>query len=59
VRRWQVLTGSEPGALSPAGTGPRTGFESAISVPGNPAFVAVRALDAVGHRLGTSATVAG
>ena len=57
VTRWEVLTGASPDALSRAGGRARTGFETAISVDGSPAYVAVRALDRDGQVLGTSAAV--
>jgi hypothetical protein len=56
VARWEVLAGDSRDALAPVGGRSRTGFETAISVQGRHAFVAVQALDARGNVLGTSAT---
>jgi hypothetical protein len=53
VARWQVLAGANVVA-----TAPRTGFETAIAVPaGTTGPFAVRALDAGGRTLATSASV--
>ena len=57
VARWDVLGGDAPDALAPVGGRERTGFETPISVSGEPAYVAVRALDASGAVLGTSRAV--
>jgi Arylsulfotransferase (ASST) len=57
VARWEVLGGERPDALERAGAAARAGFETAISVPGRPRYVAVRALDASGAVLGTSRAV--
>jgi hypothetical protein len=60
VARWELLTGVAPRGLARAVVAPRTGFETAIALPGDrrARFVAVRALDAIGATLGTSATLA-
>jgi Arylsulfotransferase (ASST) len=57
VARWEVLGGASPDALAVVGGGPRNGFETALTVPGAHAYVAVRALDAGGAVLGTSRAV--
>jgi hypothetical protein len=57
VARWQVLAGDSATALSAVGSRPASGFETAISVAGDHAFVAVRALDAGGKVLATSRTI--
>jgi hypothetical protein len=57
VARWEVLGGDRPDALTALGSAPRRGFETALSVPAGPRYVAVRALDAGGAVLGTSRTV--
>jgi len=57
VMRWQVRAGARPSLLSPVQTVARTGFETEIVVPAQDDFVAVAALDAKGHVLGTSAAV--
>lgn len=59
IASWRVLAGSSPSSLAPAATGPFAGFESAVSVPGAPAYVAVQALDSAGNVLGTSSAVSG
>jgi hypothetical protein len=58
VARWRVLTGSSAGAMSAKTTAPRTGFETAITLAGHPAYVSVQALDSGGRMLGSSAAVA-
>ncbi|CAA9474503.1 MAG: hypothetical protein AVDCRST_MAG38-1559 [uncultured Solirubrobacteraceae bacterium] len=57
VARWEVLAGDSPEALSPAQRLASTGFETAISLPAAPRYVAVRALDAEGRELGRSRVV--
>ena len=57
VARWEVLGGASPDALAVVGGGARKGFETALSVAGQHAYVAVRALDAGGAVLGTSRAV--
>ena len=58
VVRWEVLAGTRPNALAPAGLAPWQGFETQIQVlPPAVKYVAVRALDALGGVLGTSATI--
>jgi hypothetical protein len=54
VASWQIFAGSRPAALHSVATGPRTGFETRINVPGRPRFVAARAKDAAGRTLSTS-----
>jgi hypothetical protein len=54
VAVWVVLAGNSANALAAVASAPRTGFETAILVPGEPAFVAVRALDFAGATLGQS-----
>jgi hypothetical protein len=55
VASWRVLTGSSPGALSPARTAAKSGFETQLTVS-NASYVAVQALSASGQVLSTSAT---
>lgn len=57
VASWRVLAGASPGALAPAGSGARTGFQTTIAVPAAGLYVAVQALDASGAVIGTSAAV--
>ncbi len=54
VAAWEVLAGATPDRLVPAGSTPRTGFETVIPLPSGPRYVAVRARDASGRVLGTS-----
>jgi hypothetical protein len=57
VVTWEVMSGADPSQLASLGTFPRTDFETALAVkPGGP-LLAVRALDANGMVLGTSAAV--
>lgn len=57
IRSWQVLGGPEKGKLRPLLTVPKTGFETAVVLPDDPAWVAVRALDRLGRSLARSAVV--
>ena len=57
VARWELLGGDARNALAPLGSAPRSGFETALSTPSRPRYVAVRALDASGTVLGTSRAV--
>ena len=52
---WAVHAGPSAGAAKIVKTVPRTGFETAISIPGTPHAVSVTALDAKHRSLGTSA----
>jgi EmrB/QacA subfamily drug resistance transporter len=54
VASWRVLAGSSAGGLTPVVTGARTGFETAIKVPGSYSTFEVQALDADGHAIGVS-----
>jgi hypothetical protein len=58
VVRWQVLAGGRSGALQPLAAAPRSAFETAIEIAGQPQRLAVRGLDARGRVLATSATIA-
>jgi hypothetical protein len=55
VASWTVLAGPDLQHLAPLSTAPRHGFETAIHVTTNQPFLAVRALDASGNVLATSA----
>jgi Arylsulfotransferase (ASST) len=59
VASWQVLAGASAAALAPVSSAPRTGFETAISLPSVSAgsYVAVQALSSSGGVIGASATV--
>lgn len=54
VATWRVLAGPRPDALEPATSAARSGFETVISGPEGEPWIAVQALDARGHLLGTS-----
>jgi hypothetical protein len=58
VDRWEVLAGQDPRVLAPVKTASWSSFETHVELPvALPKYVAVRALDADGHALGTSAAV--
>lgn len=54
VSTWQVLAGNHPTDLSPAGSAPKAGFETAITVHTDATLLAVQGLDRSGRVLGTS-----
>ncbi len=56
VASWRVLAGEAPGSLKQRAQIPASGFESSTTLPNKYAYVAVQALDASGHVLGTSKT---
>jgi len=56
VTHWRILTGAGTGSLSPAVIVPRSGFETAASIP-RAAVVSVEALDFSGKIVGTSRTI--
>jgi hypothetical protein len=56
--RWQVLGGERTGTLRPLGSYPRSGFETPLHIGAVPQRLAVRGLDAHGHSLGQSSTLA-
>ncbi len=64
VASWRVLAGPSPSGLAPVATSPRTGFETAISLPASvvhvraePSYAQVQALDGSGAVIGASAVV--
>ncbi len=57
VARWQLLAGPRISSMRPSRTVPRRGFETAAPAPRH-AWIAMRALDARGRVLGTSAPIA-
>ena len=57
VASWTVLSGATATALAPAGSAPRSGFETRIAATAPGAYVAVQAKDASGAVLGTSKVV--
>jgi hypothetical protein len=54
---WRVVGGAKGGQLTPIVGALRNGFETAVTLPGAPRYVAAQALDASGKVLGTSATL--
>ncbi len=58
VADWRVLAGKDARSLKAQAQIPVAGFESATTLPRKFAYVAVQALDAAGHTIGTSKTVA-
>jgi hypothetical protein len=58
VAAWRVLGGSRPGMSRWLGEAGNDGFETAIGLEDEPADFAVQALDASGHVIGTSPTLA-
>ncbi len=54
VASWEILGGSSAGSLRSAASGPRTGFETKLTVRGVPRFVVARAKDATGRVLSSS-----
>jgi hypothetical protein len=59
VAAWRVLAGPSRSALAPAATVARTGFETAITIPGHPASVVVQALGASGAVLRAAGAAGG
>ena len=57
VAAWVALGGDSAESLVPLGSRPRSGFETAVVVPGRPRLVAVRALDASGAVLAQSSAI--
>ena len=55
VATWELFAGSSASTLRSVGTAPRRGFETKMRAPGLPRFVQVRARDAAGNVLSTSA----
>ncbi len=55
--QWEVLGGASPRALQPVMRAPRSGFETRLLANTTGRYVAVRALDAAGARLASSAAV--
>ena len=58
IATWEVLAGATTDSLGPAGSAPRTGFETSIPVRGSAKLVRVVARDARGAILGSSPVVA-
>jgi len=59
VAQWRVLAGASSTAMIPASTAPKTGFETAISLPGASVgtYVAVQALNSAGALIRASQAV--
>ena len=57
VASWVVLGGDSPDGLAEIGSGPRSGFETSIDVPGRPSVVVVKALDSSGAVLAQSSPI--
>ena len=59
VSSWRVLGGDSAATLQPLRESPRSGFETAIALPGSVGgrYVAVQALDSAGAVIGVSAMV--
>jgi hypothetical protein len=57
VASWEVLAGSNPDQLEPAGSTPRKGFETVITLDTKEPYVGVRAKDGSGRVLGTATPV--
>jgi hypothetical protein len=57
VERWFVLGGTDMQRLDPLGVARRSGFETAITVPTPPPYLAVEALDMSGAVLGRSSVL--
>lgn len=57
VASWQVLAGPAPDQLSPAGSAPRNGFETELTVETQEAYIAVQAMDNAGDVIGISEAV--
>jgi hypothetical protein len=55
VQRWAVLGGADATKLSPVHVARRSGFETVMTVPRPPPYLAVEALDSNGAALGRSA----
>jgi len=57
VDTWQVLAGGDPDELELAGSAPRQGFETAVTLRTDEPYLAVEARDGAGRVLGTSEAV--
>ena len=54
VKNWRVQSGNSAGALSPAGTTPRDGFETQVGLPAGAQFVQIQGLNAEGKVIGST-----
>jgi len=57
VARWQLLAGPGAEGMTPVADAPAAGFETTIPTSTTQPFVAMRAYDAAGNVLATSAPV--
>ncbi|MBB4767380.1 arylsulfotransferase family protein [Amorphoplanes digitatis] len=57
VAKWRARAGRQPGALTQSVEGPRTGFETTLTLPGTPEYVVAEALDSAGALLGRSSAI--
>jgi arylsulfotransferase ASST len=57
VARWRARWGTQPGALTGSAETARTGFETALTINGQPEYVVAEALDASGAVLGSSSAI--
>ena len=57
VTPWQVRTGPSPDRLDAAAATPRSGFETAITMPATSGYLSVVGLDASGDRLGIASPI--
>ena len=57
VAKWRARSGTQPGALAGAIEGPRSGFETTLTVQGTPEYVVAEALDTTGTVLGVSSAI--
>jgi hypothetical protein len=57
IARWELLAGADAASLAPVGSRPSQGFETAVTVKSTAPLVAMRAYDAAGNVLVTSAPV--
>ncbi|HUB36255.1 MAG TPA: arylsulfotransferase family protein [Solirubrobacteraceae bacterium] len=57
VASWQILGGSSPSSLAPLASAPKSGFQSTVTIPTHPAYVAAQALNEAGAVIGLSPAV--
>ena len=57
IARWRARAGGRPGALTQSVEGPRTSFETTLTLPGTPEYVVAEALTGTGAVLGRSSAI--
>ncbi len=57
IARWELLAGADEASLAPVGSKASEGFETAVTAKSTAAVVAMRAYDAAGNVVVTSAPV--